>query len=127
MSNTFGKQEKLKSRKLIGKLFDEGRSIKKFPIRLVYLKTEHTSDFKVQAGFSVPKRNFKKAVHRNRIKRLLKEAYRLTKKEVYDELNQSYILMFTFIGKKEPSYKEVEQKIREILALFIKEVKDSSQ
>ena len=77
MRFTFGKPEKLKSRKLIGKLFEDGKSVKKFPVRLVYLQTNHTSDFPVQAGFSVPKRNFKRAVDRNRIKRLIRESFRI--------------------------------------------------
>ena len=126
MKFTLGKPEKLKSRKLIGRLFEEGNSVKKFPIRLVYLQTEHTSDFPAQVGFSVPKRNFKHAVDRNRIKRLLREAYRLEKVRLYEELSQPYIFMFTFIGKKEPTYLEVEQKIQQVLALFIKAEKNQS-
>ena len=126
MKNTLGKQERLKSRKLIEKLFKEGKSIKKFPLRLVYLQTEHTSPSPVQASFSVPKRNFKKAVDRNRIKRLLREAYRLERNQVSEELQKSYIFMVTFIGKKEPTYLEVQQKIHEVLALFIQEEKRQS-
>ena len=126
MRLTFGKQEKLKSRKLIGKLFDEGESVKKFPVRLVYLQTEHTSNFPAQIGFSVPKRNFKRAVDRNRIKRLLREAYRLQKNELYQQLQKPYIFMVTFIGKKEPTYLEVEQKIQQVFALFIKAQKSQS-
>lgn len=126
MRFTFGKQEKLKSRKLIEKLFTEGSSVKKFPVRLVFLQTEHTSDFPVQVGFSVPKRNFKKAVDRNRIKRLLREAYRLQKNSLYEQLQQPYIFMFTFIGKKDPTYLEAEQKIQEVLALFMKTAKSQS-
>lgn len=123
MRFTFRKHEKLKSRKLIGRLFEEGKSVKKFPVRLVYLQTDHTSEAKVQAGFSVPKRNFKKAVDRNRIKRLIREAYRNQKSGLYDQLDKPYIFMFTFIGKTEPTYLEVEQKIQQVLALFIKEEK----
>ncbi|MFD2566660.1 ribonuclease P protein component [Pseudotenacibaculum haliotis] len=126
MKYTFGKQEKLKSRKLIGRLFEDGDSVKKFPIRLVYLQTEHTSDYPIQAGFSVPKRNFKNAVDRNRIKRLMRETYRLTKNEVYEDLEHPFVFMFTFMGKKEPSYVEVEQKIKQVLALFKKEIKKQS-
>ena len=120
MRLTFGKQEKLKSKKLIEKLFTEGNSVKRFPIRLVYLQTEHTTSFPVQAGFSVPKRNFKKAVNRNRIKRLLREAYRHEKNGLYKDLQEPYIFMFTFIGKEEPTYFEVQQKIQKVLALFKK-------
>tara|TARA_R110002072_G_scaffold96968_6_gene213091 strand:+ start:8525 stop:8917 length:393 start_codon:yes stop_codon:yes gene_type:complete len=119
MKHTLGKQERLKSRKMIGKLFEEGASIKKFPFRLVYLKTTHTSKFPVQASFSVPKRNFKKAVDRNRVKRLLREAYRLEKDMLYNDLESSYIFMITFIGKKEPIFSDVQEKIRELLTLFI--------
>ena len=120
MRLTFGKQEKLKSKKLIEKLFTEGNSVKRFPIRLVYLQTEHTTNFPVQAGFSVPKRNFKKAVDRNRIKRLLREAYRHEKNGLYKDLSEPYIFMFTFMGKEEPTYFEVQQKIQIVLALFKK-------
>lgn len=121
MKQTLGKEERLKSRKLIGKLFEEGDSLKKFPIRLVYLQAEHTSRYPVQTSFSVPKRNFKKAVDRNRIKRLLREAYRLEKEVIYEGVEMPYIFMITFMGKKEPTFLEVQQKIREVLTLFIQE------
>jgi ribonuclease P protein component len=98
MKFTLGKGERLKSRKLIGRLFLEGHSVKAYPFKLIYLKVEHTSDFPVQAGFSVPKRRFKKAVERNRIRRLIKEAYRLEKQLVYQGVDASFIFMITFIG-----------------------------
>lgn len=124
MRYRFGKAEKLKSRKLIAKLFEEGKSHKKFPVRMIYLPTSHTSKSPIQAGFSVPKRNFKRAVDRNRIKRLLREAYRLQKPDLYPQLKQPYIIMFTFIGREMPSFNEVEQKIQQVLALFIQEEKN---
>ena len=119
MNNTLGKKERLKSRKLIGRLFEEGTSIKNFPFRLVYIITDPISITSVKASFSVPKRNFKKAVDRNRIKRLIREAYRLEKKNVFEGSNFHCVFMITFIGKKEPVFSEVQEKIQELLKLFI--------
>lgn len=123
MKFTLGKAERLKSRKLIERLFEEGSSLKVYPLKLVYLKTLHTSESPVQAGFSVPKRRFKKAVHRNRIKRLLKEAYRLEKHIVYEGVNDSYVFMITFIGKEEPTFVNVKKDMHKLLHVFVEELK----
>ncbi|WP_317045208.1 ribonuclease P protein component [Formosa algae] len=80
MKHTYGKTEKLKSKITIEKLFTEGKSVSAYPLRLVYLKTSFEDNVTIKAGVSVSKRNFKLAVDRNRIKRLLREAYRLNKK-----------------------------------------------
>ena len=80
-----GKQARLKSRKVIDCLFKDGKSFTVFPFRVIYqfTKLPVTPDaFQLQAGFSVSKRHFKKAVDRNRIKRLMREAYRLQKNEL---------------------------------------------
>ena len=116
MNNTLCKKERLKSQKLIWRLFEEGTSIKVFPFRLVYIATEKTS---LQSSFSVPKRNFKKAVDRNRIKRLIKEAYRLEKNNAFKTSNYNCVFMITFLGNKELAFSEIQIKIRELLKLFI--------
>jgi ribonuclease P protein component len=122
MRYTFKKEEKLKSRKLIEKLFIEGNRIKSFPVQLVFLQTEHTTDAKIQAGFSVPKRRFKRAVDRNRIKRLLRESYRLNKhllKIIKDKnYTKKHIFMFVYIGKEELSFQEIEQAMQQLFSEF---------
>lgn len=124
MKFTLGKKERLKSRKLIGRLYTEGNSVKAFPLRMVYLQTEHRSDFPAQVGVSVPKRNFKKAPDRNRLKRLMRETYRLQKGIVYDHLDKPHIFMISYLGKEEWKYEDLYVKMEKLLFLFMKEVKN---
>lgn len=123
MRFTLGKFERLKSRKLIAALFEEGTSVKKYPLKINFLQIEHTSNYPVQAAFSVPKRRFKSAVDRNRIKRLLRETYRKEKFIVYDSLSKPYVIMITYIGKTEESYVNVEATMKKALTLFVKQAK----
>jgi len=119
MSYTFPKKEKLKSRKLIDQLFAEGKSISNFPIKLIYLQSELPEDVRIQTGVAVPKKNFKSAVKRNRIKRLLREAYRLNKQRVFNNSEGNYAFLFLYLGKEIPIFSQVEKSIQEILQKFI--------
>jgi len=121
MKLTLGKQERLKSRKLIEKLFTDGKSVKNFPLRMVFLQVQHTSTFPIQTAFSVPKRNFKRAVDRNRIKRLLRETYRLQKEIVYSKIDKPTICMISYIGKDEMPFDQLFLKMTNLLQLLIKE------
>lgn len=127
MKFTLGKQERLKSRKLISQLFTEGKSIKVFPLRMVYLKIEHHSNFPVQCGVSVPKRNFKKAVDRNRIKRLLRESYRLQKNIVYSEVDKPYVFMISYLAKEEWQYADLESSMEKLLKKFITKISEDEK
>jgi len=122
MRFTFNKQEKLKSKKLIERLFTEGKSVSIYPLKLVYLKVEHSSEYVVQAGVSVSKRKFKKAVDRNRIKRLIRECYRKNKHIVYGNLKEKHIFMLLYLDEKEHKYVVLEEKTINLLKKFIKKV-----
>ncbi|MDX9881524.1 MAG: ribonuclease P protein component [Prolixibacteraceae bacterium] len=112
---TLKKEERLCSRIIIEKLFSEGESFLSYPMKVVMLKTPLDSSFPVQSSFSVSKRNFKKAVWRNLIKRRMREAFRLNKNDLYEILKTENIqlaIMFVFIGKEIPDYREIEKGMR---------------
>jgi len=112
MSLKFRKEEKLKSEKLIGQLFEEGASVSQFPLRLFYLKTEFQDTIKFKTAVSVSKRNIKKAVDRNKIKRLLREAYRLNKTDFFNNTEDQYALMILYLGKDIPDFNLIDSKLK---------------
>ncbi len=112
-SHSFKKEERLCSKKIIDRLFAEGQSFLAYPVKIVFLPTELNTNFSVQAGFTVSKKSFKRAVKRNRIKRLMREAYRLHKHELYRQLNERQLaVFFIYIGKEMPQYAAVENAIK---------------
>jgi len=122
---TLKKAERLSSKKIIDKLFTEGGSFLQYPIKIVFLQTDLPSDYPAQAGFTVSKKTFKRAVARNRIKRLLRESYRLNKHIIYDTYPNSKIaIFFIFIGKELPEYKQIERAMSEGLKKLINRLKD---
>ncbi|AUP79450.1 ribonuclease P protein component [Flavivirga eckloniae] len=122
MSASYPKKEKLKSKKLIEQLFKEGRSVSAFPLRLVYLETRFDEDLIAKTGVSVSKRNFKTAVDRNRIKRLLREAYRLNKAEHFNNITTQYAFMILYIGKEKPTFTQVESRMKRLFEKFSNKV-----
>lgn len=115
MSETFPASEKLKSKILIDSLFSEGISIKKFPIKLIYLPITNPEITTCKTGVSVPKRNFKHAVDRNFLKRLMREAFRKNKYLVESNLAKHYALMFIFTARKKYDYQEISDCIIHLL------------
>jgi ribonuclease P protein component len=113
-AHTFTKQEKLCSPKQLDVLFEKGKSFYQTPVRFVFFETEQLQPFPVQIVVSVSKRNFKKAVDRNRIKRLIRENYRLNKSNLYQHLhlkNKNILLAITYIGKDLPEFAIIETSI----------------
>ena len=119
MKFTFNKKQKLKGEKLIAQLFAEGQSVAAYPLRLVYLKTTFEDHVKMKVGVSVSKRNFKNAVDRNRIKRLMREAYRLQNEVYFNNFSDSYALMILYIGKDGTDFETVTSKMKQLLDKFI--------
>ena len=122
MKFTFKKKDKLKSRKLIEKLFDEGKSVTVFPLRMLYLKTTHEDGSVIKTGVSVSKRNFKKAVDRNRVKRLLRETYRLNKPEYFNNITTPYALMILYIGNDTNDFISVNENLKLLLSAFLDKI-----
>ncbi len=113
MNQNFPKSEKLKSAKTIENLFLEGKTHSKFPIKIFFLPKENIESN--LAGFAVPKRNFKSAVDRNRVKRQLREAYRLNKQMLGEIHGKKFVMLFLFLGKVKPQYAEVEKAMVKLL------------
>ena len=113
MEQSFGKQEKLKSKIFIGQLFEEGKQLKKYPIKVIYVPIS-SAEKKHQVGVSVPKRGFKNAVDRNYLKRLLREAYRKNKYLVASA-KKSYALMFIYLGKEKKEFSVIEKQMQKLL------------
>ena len=119
---TFGKEERLCGRTLIEKLFHKegGRSMAAFPLRLVYMKTGAADGAPaVQMLVSVPKRCFKRAVKRNRVKRQVREAYRKNKHILYDKLQgcggTGLAMAFIWIDDKLWDSPKVELKVANLM------------
>ena len=122
MTFSFPKKEKLKSQKLIDLLFEEGKTMSVYPLRLIYLRTNLPEGVKFQVGVAVPKKKFKSAVKRNRIKRLLREAYRLNKDLIFNNSEGEFAFLFLYLGKEMPSYSEVEKGMKKMLQKFIETI-----
>jgi len=106
------KDERLCSYKTLGDLFTLGESFLVFPLKVVFLKSEVPLPHPAQAAFAVSKRNFKRAVKRNLLKRRMREAYRLNKNLLYDELAAKNIhisIMFIFVGKDLLEFSTIEK------------------
>jgi len=129
---TLGKSDRLKSRKEIEQLFKTGKTFTVFPFRVLYIIKpvvvlvnigQPTAISHLQTGFTVSSRHFKKAVDRNRVKRLMREAYRLQKYELQlsPQLDKSSLSIFLiYVGKEIPEYTLVHEKTSAVLKRLIR-------
>lgn len=121
MDESFGKKEKLKSKIIIDRLFAEGNSLKKYPLRLIFLQLDNPAEAVNKAGVSVPKRIFKRAVDRIKIKRLMREAYRKNKYLVTSNLENSYALMFIYTGREINDYSRIYRATQDLLKNLVEQ------
>jgi len=119
MSLKYGKKDKLKSKKNIERLFNEGRSITVYPLRLVYLETEFNDSSILKTGVSVSKKHHKTAVSRNRIKRLLREAYRLNKQKFFNNSSTSYAFMILYLSKEGTNSADINSAMKMLFQKFL--------
>ncbi len=123
---TLCKRERLVSRKLIDALFSGSRSMAAFPLRVVYIKKDCAQeDEPVQILVSVPKRHFKHAVDRNRVKRQVREAYRHHKSLLYESLpaGQQLLLAFIWLSSQHVPTAEVERCVVSLMKRLVEKLK----
>jgi ribonuclease P protein component len=124
---TLGKTERLKSRKAIEELFEKGKSFSIPPIRVLYQRTVMEE---LQVGVGVSSKNFKKAVDRNRIKRRVREAYRLQKiplQQLMLSRGMGMRIFLTYTGKEMPAYAVLSAAIGKCLNKLLKQLNEMNQ
>jgi ribonuclease P protein component len=128
MKFTYPKTEKLKSKITIDLLFSKGKSVSKYPLRLVFVESDYgipeDSDQMLKMGVSVSKKYFKHAVDRNYFKRMLRETYRLNKHILIDNLDKKYAMMFFYQTKDRLSYEEINTKTIQLFEKFVLQIKN---
>jgi ribonuclease P protein component len=129
MAFTYPKNEKLKSKNTIDLLFSEGKSVSKYPLRLVFVENPTNEHFdkhnetKIKMGVSVSKKHFKHAVDRNYFKRVLRECYRLNKHILTENIEKPYAFMFFYQSKDRLTYHEINEKTIKLFQKFVENVK----
>ena len=117
--NTFKKTERLCSRILMERLFQgENKSVSSYPLRAVFLPVEATAQQGVSVLVSVPKKRFHDAVDRNRVKRQIREAYRMHKHELVELMEmrgEELLLAIVYVSAKIEDTVYVEKRLARLL------------
>ena len=129
-TNSFSKAEHLCGEKRIAELYTKGDAFIVYPIRVVYKISPREEEVAARAMVSVPKKRFKRAVKRNRIKRLLRESYRLNKMELFTLLEGTKLqifIAFNYVSDEEMDFFTIEKKMKIALAKLADKIKLTSQ
>ena len=116
---TYPKTERLKSKTTIDLLFSQGKSVSKYPLRLVYVPVDLPEVEPIKIGVSVSKKHFKKAVDRNYFKRVLRETYRLNKHLLLSSGEQRYAFMLFYQTSERLSFADIEEKTKQLFEKFV--------
>jgi len=117
MNQKLGKHYKLCSKKLIQQVFDEGYSLSIFPFSSRHLLNVNESPLSFQVAFSVPKKKFKSAVQRNRIRRRMREALRKNKSIIEDKIpaDKQLVLFLIYSSHDESTFETLNTKMIQLL------------
>ena len=114
----FSKSERLCSRKSINNLISSGSRLYCYPFRIIWLESETEYPFPVKLAISVPRKKFKRAVTRNRIKRLIRESYRLNKSLLYEKLaeqKREMDILLIYIADDIPDFNYINIRMQKLL------------
>lgn len=132
--NTFTKQERLRNKRHIARLFESGKAFLVYPCRVIFFEVEDeeaaSQPATIEVLLSVPKRKVKKAVDRNRIKRLMREAYRTGKHGLLNYCDTKGIklqLGLIYIGETRPRFSLINAKIKHLLKRLNEELSQTKQ
>ena len=121
--HTYGKDQRLKSVSKLDKVFAEGEKIKAFPILARHTESTFEAEVPFQVATTVSKRRFRKAVSRNRIKRLMREAWRLEKhrlEENWSKGDKQGALVLIYVGNEIPTFEKCANTISRIVDVLLK-------
>ena len=120
--HTYGKEQRLKSVIVLNRIFESGEKIKSFPILARYTTSTFEAEVPFQVATTVSKRRFRKAVTRNRIKRLMREAWRLEKHrlgEIWKKGDSQFALVLIYVGNEIPDFEKCANTIRKIVDVLL--------
>lgn len=114
---TFYKEERLCSKKQIDFLFRAGKNEMSHPLKMMFIESLMDQKFPAKAMFVVPKKNFRKAHDRNKLKRRMREAYRLMKQDIYNNpflKDKKMLLAFIYVGKKQVDFSQIDSALQQL-------------
>lgn len=118
---TFSKEERLSWKRYIDLLFAKGQSFVAFPLRVIFLPVEDELPAPSSILISVPKKKFKRAIKRNRIKRQIRESYRVRKPDLIETLTekkQNLLIAFLYIDNELHTFQEMEKAMSKAIRIL---------